>query len=80
MSVGIEFSVESCLIVRSHSEQACRAAIARHASLSLEAQFALARAAVEAARLRFGWQRADPMDRMIGHYTRWPALPGPSRC
>jgi hypothetical protein len=47
-------------------EQAYRAATARHASLSPEAQFALAQAPGEAARLRFGWARAAPLDRLIG--------------
>jgi hypothetical protein len=47
-------------------EQAYRAATARHAGLSPEAQFALAQAPGEAARLRFGWARATPLDRLIG--------------
>ena len=47
-------------------EQAYRAAAARHASLNPEAQFAIAQAPGEAARLRFGWQRANPMDRLLG--------------
>jgi hypothetical protein len=47
-------------------EQAYRAATARHARLSPEAQFALAQAPGEAARLRFGWARANPLDRLIG--------------
>jgi hypothetical protein len=47
-------------------EQAYRAAAARHASLGAEAQFALAQAPGEAARLRFGWARANPLDRLIG--------------
>lgn len=46
-------------------EQAYRAAAARHASLSPEAQFAVAQAPGEAARLRFGWARAQPLDRLI---------------
>ena len=47
-------------------EQAYLAAMARHDSLSPEAQFALAQAPGEAARLRFGWARANPLDRLIG--------------
>jgi hypothetical protein len=47
-------------------ERAYRAAMARHASLSPEAQLAIAQAPGEAARLRFGWQRASPMDRLLG--------------
>lgn len=40
--------------------------MARHASLSPEAQFALAQTPGEAARLRYGWARASPMDRLLG--------------
>jgi hypothetical protein len=47
-------------------EQAYRAAAARHASLGPEAQFALAQAPGAAARLRFAWARATPLDRLIG--------------
>jgi hypothetical protein len=47
-------------------DQAYRAAAALHAGLSAEAQFALAQAPGEAARLRFGWARANPLDRLIG--------------
>lgn len=47
-------------------ERAYRAAAVRHASLSPEAQLAMAEAPGEAARLRYGWQRASPMDRLLG--------------
>jgi hypothetical protein len=47
-------------------EAAYRAAAARHAQLSAEEQVQLARAPGEAARLRHGWARAQPMDRLIG--------------
>lgn len=46
-------------------EQAVRAAVARHASLDAEAQFALAQAPGEAARLRFAWARSQPLDRLL---------------
>lgn len=47
-------------------EAAYRAAAARHAQLSAEDQVQLARAPGEAARLRYGWARAQPMDRLLG--------------
>ena len=46
-------------------EQAYRAAAARHAGLDGPAQFAVAQAPGEAARLRFAWQRATALDRLI---------------
>lgn len=46
-------------------EQAYRAAAARHPGLTPEAQFALAQAPGEAARLRYAWQRASPLDRLM---------------
>ena len=56
-------------------EQAYRAATARHASLSPEAQFAMAHAPDEAARLNFGWARASRLDRLFGRTdlgSSWP--------
>jgi hypothetical protein len=55
-------------------EQAYRAAAARHASLSAQEQVQLARAPGEAARLRFGWDRASPMDRLLGRSEMGGAL------
>lgn len=46
-------------------EQAYRAAAQRHGTLDAEAQFALAQAPGEAARLRFAWARSKPLDRLI---------------
>ncbi len=47
-------------------EAAYRAAQARHGRLSAEQQVQLARAPGEAARLRHGWARAAPLDRLLG--------------
>jgi hypothetical protein len=47
-------------------EQAYRAAAARHPSLDARTQLALAQAPGEAARLRYGWQRASAADRLLG--------------
>lgn len=46
-------------------EQAVRAAVTRHAGLDAEAQFALAQAPGEAARLRLAWARSQPLDRLL---------------
>lgn len=46
-------------------EQAVSSALARHASLSAEAQLVVAQAPGEAARLRLVWARSQPLDRLL---------------
>jgi hypothetical protein len=51
---------------RALREAAYRRAAALHPRLGAAEQVQVARAAGEAARLQYGWQRASPMDRLLG--------------